>query len=289
MKKFILLFLSLLHLNFLQALPVGNPSDVALYPLGLWVKDQCCLLNDYLGYPNISFRFGYYGDFVFNRNLIIQGRGLNQGRVIRETIINTNAGYLAFNFCEKIDVFGTLGASHLKFRTSEDAWDPRGGSDGTLYSDTNFSWSIGARGCIFHWCRFDFGVEGQYFQANPRFSQYISGFVGDYVSFNSDNDFTFREWQAGGVLSYNFATSCPDFAIVPYIAGKWAYAQVRTHNFQFIAQPSGDLFTIFNLESHKHWGFAFGATFALYGNAGITVEGRIGDEKAIYVNSQICF
>ena len=295
MKKFALIVLCLLNYTCLQALPVGNPTEAALYTQGVWIKDSCpkncwCTYDEFLScLLNFSVRFGYYGDFVFNRNLAIQDRGLNQGKVIRETKMNTNAGYLVFNVWEIIDAFATMGTTNIRIRTDEISWVINGGADGVLFSDTNFSWSSGIKGVLFHWSCFDIGFEGQYFQANPHFKEYISSFVGATVSFDHNNDFTYREWQAAAVLSYNLFTTCPNFSIVPYIAGKWSHAQLTTHNFRFIAQPSGELFTIFDLKSHKSWGFAVGTTFALYNSAGFTVEGRFGDEIALYVNSQFCF
>lgn len=296
MKKFAIILLGLFTCSSLFALPIGNPTEIAQYRQGVWLNhnDDCCFDDcnrcNWLDWcHNLCLRFGYYGDFVFNRHLKIQGDGLNQGKVIRRTEINTNAGYLALSFCNRIDLFATLGATNFTLRTNETSWVFNGSSDGALFTDTNFSWSIGARGILFDWNCFSLGVEGQYFQASPNFSHYISSFVGDYVYFNNNNHVKYREWQFGGVLAYTLHTQCPDLAVIPYVGGKWSHAQFTTHNFQFIGQPSGELFTIFDLKSQRGGGFAVGSSFIFCNRIGLTVEGRFGDERGLFVNGQICF
>lgn len=296
MKKFFIAIFCMLAQLPLQALPVTNPIESALYPEGLWIKNRCdpedlWYVGDCFDWCHtFSVRFGYWGNFVFNRNLQIQGEGFNgQGKVIQETNIHTNAGILVFNFCEMVDLFATLGKSRMRLYTSERSWNPAAGAEGTLLTDSHISWSVGGKVAVFHWNCLDFGFEGQYFQASPNFTQYISSFVGNYVAFDTNNDFKYREWQLGAVMAYTWLTRCPDIAVSPYVAAKWAHFQMTTHNFRFIAQPSGFLFTIFDLKSHKSWGFAIGTTLVLYDVAGITVEGRFGDERAFHVNAQFCF
>lgn len=291
MKKFVTACLSLLTCHTLYSLPIGNPIEPGLFPQGIWLDRPCCNLdNRCLNFiNNWSVRIGYYGDFVFNRNLQIHGNGLGQGDVIDETRLNTNAAYIALNFCDLVDIFTTLGASDLRIHTPEASWSLVSAHEGTLLTNTPFSWSIGARAILFDWRCFSVGIEGQYFRMQPLLTTYISdGFQGRFTYFNGNNRTTYSEWQFGGGLSYTIRTECPDLSIVPYVGVKWSQLHFDTNRFTFVDGFANTL-TIFDLSAHKHCGFAVGATFTFCDRIGVTVEGRFADERAFYVNGQICF
>lgn len=289
MKKLTATLLCLLVCGAVYSLPIGNPSEPALLTENAWFKLgnwRCSWLDDW------SLRIGYYGDFCFNRHLKIHEDGLGQGHDIRETEINTNAGYLALNFSDFVDVFVTLGATDLRLQTSEDSWVLNGNSDGVLFTNTAFSWSAGARVLLYSWNCFNIGVEGQYFRTTPEATTYISGFFNFYNYFN-DQKTTYQEWQIGTGLSYEISTQCPNLSLVPYVGVKWSDCLWDTRNFQFIRTGSApeiiELLTIFKLKAKKHWGYAIGATLTLCDTIGVTVEGRFADEKAVYVNGQFRF
>lgn len=294
MKKLVMSVLSSLASLSVFALPIGNPSDPRLLSQGTCLESGACNICEIFDpcfdwFKAWSVRFGYYGDFVFNRNLQIEGSGLGQGRVIRKAEINTNAGFLAVNFCDFADLFTTLGASDIRLQTRENSWFLTGVSDGELLTSTSFSWSIGARASVFNWRCFTVGVEGQYFRTSPDITTYITGFEELFNYFNDNNQATYHEWQFGIGLSYAFRAVCPDLALVPYLGAKWSRCHFNTHNFQFNKAGTGNLLTIFDLESHKRWGYAIGMTFTMCDRIGVTVEGRFADEKALYVNGQIRF
>ncbi len=291
MKKLVTTFITLFSCGAMYALPIGNPIEASLF------ADSCRNDCNYSCYDNyfddcwgwidsLSFRIGYYGDFVFNRNLKVDGTGINQGKTIRRTEITTNAGYLALNYCNLIDVFTTLGSSLFHIHQSEVTFVADGNADGLLETRDHFSWSIGARATLFDWECFSLGVEGQYFRTRPEFSRYISYNDGRFNYFDGEKG-TYHEWQVGTGISYTVMTPCPRVALVPYIGAKYSRARFDTHGLQFIKNNSADLFVIPNFKTKKHWGYAIGATITVCERAGITVEGRWGDERAIYVNGQI--
>lgn len=285
MKKIISTLLSLLICHTLYSLPIGNPAEPMLYSgsiLPCELEKPCfCWLNDW------HVRTGYYGDFVFNRNLAVNDPILPQGHIIGLTQIRTNAGYLALNINDMLDIFTTLGASRIRIETNELSWGSNATFDGILSTDTHFSWSVGGRLAILSWRCFTLGFEGQYFRTSPFFIDYFSANGGNRIYFNSNNRIHYNEWQVGGGLSYVIRTECPDLAVTPYIGVKWARVHLNTHGFNF--NSPDERLTIFNLISHKRWGYAVGATFSFCNCIGFTAEGRFGDEKALYINGQISF
>lgn len=291
MKKLTATLLCLLTCGAVYSLPIGNPSEPGLFSQGVWWKGADCTFGNscFCWLDSWSLRIGYYGDFVFNRNLEINGNDLGHGRDIRRTEVNTNAGYLALNYCDFLDVFVTLGATNLRFETSERSWVLNGGSNGQLLTDTDFSWSVGARTLLFSWKCFNVGLEGQYLRTTPDASTYVSGFFGFTNHFN-DQKTTYQEWQVGTGISYTIKTRCPKLALIPYVGVKWSECRWDTRNFQFIrVGSSSKLFTIFKLKNKKRWGYALGTTFTLCDMIGVTVEGRWADERAVFVNGEFRF
>ena len=273
------------------ALPVGNPSEASLLTQGVFFGRSQCNPCDpcFYWFDAWSMKVGYYGDFVFNRHLEIDGKGTNMGKTIETTKISTNAGYLALNICDKLDIFGTLGASRMEIVTSNESWKFADGTQGRLQWDTTFSWSAGARATLLTQGNFALGVEGQYFQTDPDLSSYVNYADGVYTYLNENNKMRYREWQVGMGLSYSINCYGPAVTIVPYADVKWAWSRFQTYNFHFVRNVIGDSITIFNLKAQKLWGYAVGLTAVFYNQVGVTVEGRWCDEKAISVNGQFRF
>ncbi len=103
----------------------------------------------------------------------------------------TNAGYLALNIWDRFDIFCTLGTTNAYIKGSSKAFNLIGliGKSGgaieahdipnvnignafvELYTDAEFSWSIGARGSLWECGCATLGAEFQYAQAKPQVSQ----------------------------------------------------------------------------------------------------------------------
>lgn len=276
MKKWILALLTMLYWEAGYALPIGNPSDPSLYCNGLF----CCLFNrddpcDPCWLDALSFRAGFYGDYVFNRHLRVEGKTQIFQAAINTSTLNTSAGYLALNALNRFEAFATLGASQIFIRT-------QGGDE--MWFETNFSWSVGARAILCEWNCFTVGVEGQYFRTDPQPYLELNNAFGAFDNLDGINNLRYDEWQIGLGFSYRIDTTCPTLALIPYAAAKWSSAK-----FDLKQTPFPLLGTIENIHSNKHWGYAVGVTFTLHDAVGITVEGRWVDEKALYVNGQFRF
>ncbi len=197
----------------------------------------------------------------------------------------TNAGYLALNIWDRFDVFCTLGTTNAYIKGSSAAFNLVGllgvneaenvsGIDQSvpnasignafveLYTDAEFSWSIGARGALWECGCATLGAEFQYAQAKPEISQinvvsnvaqfsiaHPKGFVGEdaklplpTVSTTSTQpnltktksiSANYSEWQVGLALAYrlNF--------ISPYVGIKWSRAKIDFDG-AYVAQPQLD-------------------------------------------------
>jgi major outer membrane protein len=280
MKKLFVTALTIFACGALQALPVGNPSDASLLCDGLvWEGrcgdpcDPCLTLCD-----AFSLRFGFYGDYVFNRHLEID-RNQDDSN-IEHTRLFTNAGFIAANFWDRFDLFATLGATNFAIETNALSFGGANQSRFEIETDTHFSWSLGVRGTIWECGCTSLGAEAQYFFTHPDVRRISEGGV---VSVYPDAiiDAKYREWQIGLGIAHRINI------LVPYVAVKWSHVKVNLDD----ALPGDGLATVtlFDLENDKHWGFATGVSLVDCEKASLTVEGRFGDEKAVYVNGQIRF
>jgi major outer membrane protein len=287
MKKSITMtLLALLSYGAVDALPVGNPSEASLFTQGVWWDCYTCNTCDpcFSWFDAWSLRVGFYGDYVFNRHMKVARHP--DGSHIERTELFTNAGYLVLNIRDRLDIFGTLGYTNLWMRTNVSSF-----STSSFIGEFEFSpkgsWSVGGRGTLWECDCFTIGIEGQYFQTNTRVDHFINGSDGSLTYFDDDNRARYREWQVGLGASYRFATNCPTVALVPYAAVKWARSKHDLGKFTFTDAVT--TYSLSNLKSDKLWGFALGASLTLCDTAGVTVEGRFADEKAVYVNGQLRF
>ena len=278
-KGFITLVLTTLT-KVAIALPLGNPIDASLYRRGWLSNDE--------NFP-LSLRLGYSADHVFNRRLEVERAGSPD---IRRTILNTDAGFVAVNWCDRLDLFATLGASNFRIDTPTSAFSTftnliqDANVDLDIASSTDFSWSIGGRGTLFGCYGFIVGIEGAYFSMSPDLD-FVKQENLD-IAYATDVTTRYSEWQVGTGIAYPI--SCyKESAFVPYLGIKFAHASLDMDQAVFTIAPVGNVVTLFDAESQLLVGFPIGATITLAEMIGVTVEGRFGDEQAIYVNGQFRF
>ncbi|CAG9046251.1 Major outer membrane porin [Chlamydia abortus] len=200
------------------------------------------------------------------------------GRHLQDAEWFTNAAFLALNIWDRFDIFCTLGASNGYFKASSAAFNLVGliGVKGTsvdaalntqlpnvgitqgvveFYTDTTFSWSVGARGALWECGCATLGAEFQYAQSNPKIemlnvsspAQFVvhkpRGYKGtssnfplpltagtDQATDTKSAIIKYHEWQVGLALSYRLNM------LVPYIGVNWSRATFDADTIR-IAQP----------------------------------------------------
>ena len=262
-----------------HALPLGNPADASLLCDGL------------LSCPNwygLSLRTGFYGDYVFNRHLEIEIPGTPG---IPGAEVYTNAGYLALNFRNRVDLFATLGASEVDLIVDQPIFGNMVGAEEQIFSQTDFSWSLGLRGTLFRYCGLILGLEGQYFRVRPHLDTVRVAGVFLTFPFIKQIDVRYQEWQVGIGLSYPIAiAACGATALVPYIGYKYSWPRYDFFNQLFVDGSISVQVESTRLENARHHGgYAVGVTLVGCKKASITAEARFVDEKALHINSQFRF
>ena len=212
---------------------------------------------------------------VTNASTAVSRANAAYGKHIHDAEWATNSAYLALNIWDRFDVFCTLGASSGYFKAGSDAFSVVGlfglktattvGNTDLpnvfltqgvveLYTDTSFSWSIGARGALWECGCATLGAEFQYAQSKPKVetlnvlctpAQFTvhkpRGYKNqafplpkeagtDAATDTKSATIQYHEWQAGLALSYRLNM------LVPYLGVKWSRASFDADNIR-IAQP----------------------------------------------------
>lgn len=224
---------------------------------------------------------GFYGDYVFNRNMECE-RSAKDNPNIDDFELTTNAGYIALTLWDRIEAFATLGASSLNLECNRDVFADFGNANGRffIYSSTDFSWSIGGRCTALTICDFSLGFEGQYFRTNPSVLRLTS--EGNNSTYPSGYNILYTEWQVGFGASY-----CVGPMVRPYMGVM--YARAHTDSNDRTITVGGGAFTINDMKNTKPWEYAVGISFPFCDEVAFTVEGRFAGEKALYVNGTIRF
>jgi major outer membrane protein len=287
MKKLWIFLLTALLQNTGYALPVGNPWDASLLCEGILWDGHCSdKSNPCTNWCDAwSIRFGFYGDYVFERHLRVDEHGNHS--TIHRTEIYTNAGYLALNFCDRIDLFGTVGATNIAFETPRSAFSSSALNEYILFeTETYFSWSVGLRGTIWECGCFGIGAEAQYFYTRPKLN-FVRDENDDPQYGRTGDRIVYHEWQVGLGAAYQYYIASCESSLVPYIAVKWARACL--HSGHLLHDDGVNSVQILDLENDRCVGYAVGITLVGAKKASVTVEGRFADERAVHANAQFRF
>jgi hypothetical protein len=274
MKKLIITTFATFFPFFASALPLSNIADPQLYCGPGATSLELC--------PPFSLRMGYYGDFVFERNITRSRNGQDSGDLYGYSSY-TNAAEFVLNICRYLEFFGTVGQSDVTIQRQGNDED----SNITLFESVlqpAVSWSTGVRFAQ-EWCHFIWGLEGQYFQYDGIYQTTTLLSDGRVEWSNVNEQFNYREWQGGAGLAYQIE-SCEYMDLIPYIgitvSGLRAYGDRLIDNQE--DEPFKDTY-----RATKMVGYSVGATALLNQTIGLTVEGRFANETALYVSGQFRF
>ncbi len=207
----ILLFL-LLMATSLNGFPFGNPSDPSLY------RNHALCEGLDIKAINLPIRVGYLQDQIYSCQLLETSPFPSAS--VSTTQLETSAAYLVCNFCNRLDLFTTLGVSSFFFEAPQSGFlrtvEVRNDVLLTLNAATAFSWSIGGRGVI--WCcgPFAIGAETSYFCTRPHISSIYSRSGTQLITYPTNNmSLKYHQGQFGAGASYRIAC-CEMFSVVPY-------------------------------------------------------------------------
>ncbi len=277
MKKLTIALLTILSSGAAYALPVGNPAEPGMMREGFFweghyadPRDPCATW-----FNTLSLRLGFYGDYVFDRSMEVEED--HHDADLDTTEIFTSAGILALNAWDRLDLFVTLGASKLYIDANGKAF-ALGSGRFEIETNTDFSWSVGIRGIIWQCGCTLIGGEAQYFYTKPdviRLTQNDTTSV-----YPKDYNALYHEWQVGFAISHQIHN------FTPYLGLKLSrgFFKLKDRDVPGFTPHSA---TLFSLETKKDWGFALGASYVVCKVASLNVEGRFGDEKAVYVTGQV--
>lgn len=251
--------------SLVSALPLDNPGLPALYSRG-------CFNGTFEEF--YSWRNGFYGDYVYNQCIQAKNSDLGTKEALPYFSVSMQGAQFILNYADMLDVYALFGSADFRFEL------PRGTT--TVQVNDNFFASGGARFCK-RFGRWIAGIEGQYLHSrleNYQFFQLTNAEI-HHVS-TSDSNGIFRTYQGGLGLTYEVVGEA-GVVFSPYIGLKFTGA---LGHFQFKNNAES---LKYKFRSDKSVGYVVGATTLLCHAIGVTVEGRFGDENALYVNGQLRF
>jgi hypothetical protein len=188
--RFHLLFLCLSVEAF--ALYNGNPSFPMMPEEGMFIPKEVWF----------GVKMGYQFDWVYDRRLHIAHRHVDdQRREVQEYKSLSNLGVLTFNFNDRAEIFGTLGA--MSFELTQHPFE---GVKVSCHTQTHLAWGVGGRAILAYWGDLQVSINASYLQSNLPFSSVeVNG--RSYPKKHAKAEF--REWQVGAGLSYRVAWFIP--------------------------------------------------------------------------------
>ena len=295
MKKVV--FLGLCFAGALQALPLVNPADSVMYTNGIfwhdgdrssdWPCTDDCWLDSF------SMRFGFYGDYVFNRNLKINYATVNSqwgswedGGNFIKTALSTNAGTVCINFRDWIEAYAAFGVSTIFWELNTN--DITGSGD--FWADVAFSpsvsYTVGATAPIFHKGGFVLGVQAQYFYLKESKGQGVRWCQLFQLIHYDNAQPKYVEYQGAVAASYNFESEYLSF--IPFVGIQFSGVD---WNLTKLDDLYSDL-TVFRFpraRQQKVVGWTLGNSIILCNRGGVTAEARFANEKALHVSGQLVF
>lgn len=277
MKKAKLLILALLSCGSAYALPVGNPVMPMLLTEGIIkcghhadLRDPCTTMWD-----SWSMRVGFYGDYVFNRNVEHSNDSVKDANIEKLTL-SSNAAEFTFNLYDRCDFFGVVGTTKMRLYSALSAFVEQ--DEQLLVLDTNSAgmWSVGARsilwdcGCLF------VGGSVQYMYTVPKANFLIAS---KWAPLQDQLEIKYGEWQVDLAASYRIESW------IPYVGVKFARCHGNMDN-TVINPVKTDIF-FGKLKETKRWGYALGLTMVRCDMMELTGEARFGDEAGFHVTSTL--
>jgi major outer membrane protein len=293
MRKLFALGCLLITTPALQALPVNNPIEASLYTDGIiWCEQECRPCRSWC--DALSLRAGFWGDYVFNRNLETKSSStinnvtavFAEGDAIQKFSIYKNQGVLTLNYCNWLDIFGVVGVANFEQYANPLYFNQYRGT-ALIFYDPAVSYGGGARMTVWECGCFGFGIEGQYFGAAPKLSSFTYQLDAQVNYPQNVKASSYNEWQVGFGTSYRLEGY--GNALVPYVAVKFAGVKFTQYNSVYFCGDGNDSLSQGDLKNSRTVGFAVGMTATSIDKGGITVEGRFADETAVFVNGEIRF
>jgi hypothetical protein len=174
------------------ALYNGNPSFPMMPEEGMFISNEVWF----------GIKIGDQFDWVYDRRLHMAHRHVDEQRKkVQEYESLSNQGVLTFNFNDRVEIFGSLGA--MSFELSQRPFED---TKVSYHTHMHFAWGVGGRAILAYWGDLQVSINAGYLQSNLP----LSSVEANGKSYEKKHTVAeFREWQIGAGLSYRYAWFIP--------------------------------------------------------------------------------
>lgn len=246
----------------------GNPADPMLGNGSVFFCDS----------PWWSPKIGYQRDYITDAKLKSSDPIVSR---IGEFDLTIDQAVIAWDFCQRFEIYGTVGAGKLFTR-------PFPGNFGTaiekhrdFQSVDGTAWSVGGKAIIFDWCNTIVGIDGKYGEINADFAW--DGLHEDNIGTLSK--FHYRQWQVSLGAAYNFCCAAPYINLLFN-----GLTDSSIYDLQ-LAPVDNNTTTLnsLNLKQRGNVGLAVGTSFIPTESFYVTVECRFINERSLTLQGLIKF
>lgn len=257
--RFFFLFLPFYHAT---AMWIGNIADPSLHQEGLFISPP----------KQASFRIGYLGDFLYRQNIYDD---LSLGEcttTLSHMRLWTQAGIGTFNFRNRIDVYGILGASRLQI-------------DQDIFTSQQFSWGVGGKIVIFQSPRLRVGIDLKYFESTQK----PTFLMCDDQAYNITSAFNLRYTETQGAAGIAYYTAW----VTPYAAASYIIAKIDPHPpVAYVKLPDDDdevTFESKHMAISSRFGLVIGASLIDHKKASLNLEWRTLNQNGVSLLGEFRF
>jgi len=187
---------------------------------------------------------------------------------------------LAYRWRDRVEPFIKLGLGELIATWSES------GAEVKAEGRRQIAWEFGGKVLLFESVKH--GLRMNLFGSFLKSSPGVEMLKIDDVEYEalSQKEFTFSEWQAGFIVSYEVINkNTPYVAIVPYVGVRYSDSELALR----VQREAGAIYTPGAPDSEKTIGLITGFDMAVEDSVTLGIEGRFLDENALTVGFTVLF
>ena len=243
--------------TYAHALYNGNPAEPELIAEGFFLSKEIWT----------SIKFGYRETASLTADFAYQGV---KGRIDDFSYL-MNQGVLTFNFGDRADLYGSVGAIGVKMSN-------RPHSDGMqrkYETNDHVTWGVGARAILFRWGEVNLSGDFKYQHAHPR----VKWITVNGQAFTTNAELMYCEWQVSLGVSRHIDIFTPYLALT-YARTLSQMRQLRSN----VMVPSH-----FRLKVREPVGLALGCGLSTSKDIDLNIEFRMFSEEAVTFAGNVKF
>jgi hypothetical protein len=275
MRYFFIIFCLLS--SSVYALFVGNPANPALFTRSVFFSNNETTTNYMHPDENSSsksiwsIRGGIFYDRVYSEHLTVASPKTELDVLEENQIkLSTFNGLVAFNFYNRVDIYGFGGIAKLY--------------DDVLFAHSKPCGGVGASIFIYQWNNWFLGIDGKYFLTKQESDSIRNG--RDILTFVNEYHYSYQEGQVSLGLSYKMK------GFIPYLAATYLKVTSKPEKNVWQARYEDSTqveFEVPETTNKCNWGLIAGCSIFAGNQMSLSLETRFFDQYSYHLSGTFRF